>query len=484
MFRRLKSLQVRVPLSLVAVTLLTFLFLSLVVGVQTRINLESDQKRSLQAQAHALAPLLTDALLHDDVWTAYTALHGPRGGIAGYKEAERAPFRLVLDGRGRVFVSDRPRWFPLASRPDDQPPGHSLASLLPKRPPAKPRFFSHDGRQLYLMPLLAEETPVGTLLVAGPRGAVQHRLMEILASALLGMLALLLVITPLGWVWGSRMVQPLVRLADCMRRLGKAPLDELQCPVPGGDDEIGQLAHRFSEMLHELRNKRALERQMVTQDRLAAIGRIAGGVAHEINNPLAGMLVAIDTYRQSPEGKRNPDRTLALVERGLQQIRETVSALLVECRMEKRRFSPDDIEDIERLVLADRAASAVETHWHSGIGDELPLPANAVRQILLNLALNAVQAAAESPDGQVEVEIQADDGNLRIAVRNTGAPIDPAELERIFEPFHTRKSGGSGLGLWITYQIVSQLHGEIAARSEGGWTLFLVTLPLLHGETA
>ena len=473
MRRRFQSLRVRMPLSLVLVSLLTFSFLSLVVGVQTSLNLEKDLKRSLRAQAHALAPILTDALLHDDVWTAYTALHGPR---RARSEDDASGFRLVLDEQGRVFVSDHPRRFPLATPwSADNTPG-------PVPPPATSRMIRFDGRLGYWLPLRADQTPIGTLVIAARRGAVQARLLEILGSALVGMTALLLLIVPLGWLWGARLVQPLVRLAECMRQVEKDELEGLQCPVTGGNDEIGQLSRRFRLMLEELRQKRALERQMVAQDRLAAIGRLAGGVAHEINNPLAGMLVAIDTYRRVPAAKKNPDRTLALVERGLQQIQATVSALLVECRLEKRRFSPADLEDIRRLVTADRAAAQVEIHWRGGIDSDLPLPANALRQILLNLTLNAVQAAAEQPPGRVEIALSPQADRVQVDVNNSGRPIPPQELEHIFEPFHTSKPGGNGLGLWITYQIVEQLHGEILARSEAAGTHFQVTLPYPAGE--
>ena len=139
MRQRLQSLRFRMPMSLVLVALLTFLFLSLVVGLQTSINLERDLERSLQAQAHALAPILTDALLHDDVWTAYTALHGPR---QEREQKEGGSFRLVLDEQGKVFVSDRPRQFPLATtldgRFDENLPLHS-------QPPTAPGVLHFDG---------------------------------------------------------------------------------------------------------------------------------------------------------------------------------------------------------------------------------------------------------------------------------------------------------------------------------------------------
>jgi len=470
-----KSLRLRVPLSLVVATLLTFLFVSIVIGIQTSVNLQADQRRALVAESFALSPILTDALLHDDVWTAYTALKGTASAWQG--QQENAPFRLILDEQQRIFVSDHPQRFPLAEALTESRQGKALAQRLPTTD-SGPVFFDFDNRQMIHTPLLSEDTAIGSLIIAGPRFAIQHRLVEILGGGLLVMLALLLVIIPFGWIWGSHLVQPLSRLAECMQQIGKKPIESLHCPIPTGGDEIGQLAEGFREMLSELREKQQLERQMVAQDRLAAIGRIAGGVAHEINNPLAGMLVAIDTYKNKPDDQKNAGKTLALVERGLDQIRETVSALLVECRLEQRQCSSDDIEDIHRLILADPLSSAVTIHWQNGVTTDIALPATAIRQILLNLVLNAVQSASESTEKTVHAAIQVVAGVLRMDIRNSGEPIPDEEMERIFEPFHTRRQGGTGFGLWITYQIVDQLKGEISLQSGQGETRFMVDLPI------
>jgi len=471
----IESLQVRVPLSLVLVTLATFLCVSIAIGIQTSINLYADQKRALEAQAHALAPILTNALLHDEVWMAYTAVRGPKTFPSSHNEDD--PFHLVINDKWKVFVSDHPKQFPLSTRLDQSDLGKRIRQLLPEPLPAAQQFLALEGRQLIYAPLLSEDTPIGAVIIVGPRGAIRQRLFEILESGLLVMGGLLLVITPFGWAWGSRMVKPLVRLADCMRRVGKDPIEELECPIYAGQDEIGQLAHGFQTMLKEMHAKQALERQMLAQDRLAAIGRIAGGVAHEINNPLAGMLVAIDTFKQQPAEKQDPLKTLGLIERGLSQILDTVSALLVECRIEQRQCTPEDIEDIHRLVLTNEATHSIDIHWQNDMRSALQLPATAIRQILLNLSLNALQAAAERPDGIVEVVIHATGKELVIEVSNTGIPIPQAELEKIFEPFHTGKAGGTGLGLWITYQVVNQLDGEIVAMSDENRTSFRVSLP-------
>jgi signal transduction histidine kinase len=110
---------------------------------------------------------------------------------------------------------------------------------------------------------------------------------------------------------------------------------------------------------------------------------------------------------------------------------------------------------------------------------ELPAPASLVRQILINLLLNAVQAAAE--DGHVSLWLgRKDDAEscLSIVVRNDGALLGEEQLAHLFEPFASSRAGGHGLGLWVTYQIVTQLEGRIAARNIDGEVEFVVHLPL------
>ncbi len=215
---------------------------------------------------------------------------------------------------------------------------------------------------------------------------------------------------------------------------------------------------------------------MVTSERLAAVGRLAAGVAHEINNPLGGMLNAIDTFKHHGCTDAVTGKTLSLLERGLEQIRETVSALLVETRSESNALTPHDVDDVQTLLQPDAHKKALRITWNNGLSEPVPLPATPIRQILINLSLNAVQAAPEG--AAVDCCIHRDRDRLRIRVGNEGDGIPAGRADRLFEPFVHRNPSGHGLGLWVTYQIVQQLNGEISVKSEAGHTHFTVQLPL------
>jgi signal transduction histidine kinase len=168
-------------------------------------------------------------------------------------------------------------------------------------------------------------------------------------------------------------------------------------------------------------------------------------------------------------------KTLSLLERGLLQIKDTVAALLVEARVERHALSRQDVEDTRTLVLASINRKSGRLSWENGIHDTVALPATQVRQILMNLLLNAAHAIESH--GHVSCCISPADDRLHIVVRNDGRCISPERLEHLFEPFAHAAEQGHGLGLWVTYQIVRQLEGEITATSRAGETRFDVVLP-------
>ena len=288
---------------------------------------------------------------------------------------------------------------------------------------------------------------------------------------------MLLILVPLGWLWGKRIAGPLLQLSTAISKLPDAPAEVMPFNAPTGKDEIGRLGVTFKRMLDGLREKESLKQQMMASERLAAVGRLTAGIAHEINNPLGGMLNAISTYkRQDDPDASFVERTLSLLERGLTQIRDTVAALLVEARFESHALTPHDIEDVRTLLLPNVDHKHIHLAWQNGVTEPLPLPSTEIRQIMLNLLLNAVEAADDR--GRVSSSVSMTGDELRVEVENDGAGLSEHQLQHLFEPFAESRQNGRGLGLWMTYQLASQLKGRIHARSRPGQTVFTVTLPL------
>ncbi|RKT46987.1 sensor histidine kinase [Thiocapsa rosea] len=466
----LSSYRLRLPLSLSIAAVITAFSMAVALGLQTLANLREDQGRNAMSLGYAMAGVQIQALRNDDVWLAYSLLRGPDGGGDAVW--------ILVDQSGRIFASNRPRRFRL-----DQP----IESALPWLPKAQPQVIDEtpgrvsavdrdDVRRVLRLPLYSDGSQVGELIALLSDAPYLPRFREILLGGVLVTGAILLILLPIGWLWGRRMVGPLVQLADCMGRVGREDPRRMQCTLPDGDSEIGRLGRQFAAMLSALAQKESLEQQMIQAERLAAVGRVAAGVAHEVNNPLGGMLMAIDTYRRSHQVDAQTERLLDLLERALRQIQGSVSALLVEARADLRTLTREDLEDVKTLIQPNSVKARVSLSWENACDTAIDLPASPVRQLLLNLVLNAVQAAQGG--GRVEVRMRVQENRLILWIENSGRAIPPEQLQHLFEPYPASRPHTQGLGLWVCYQIVSQLGGTIRVETEGEITRFRVALPM------
>jgi signal transduction histidine kinase len=156
------------------------------------------------------------------------------------------------------------------------------------------------------------------------------------------------------------------------------------------------------------------------------------------------------------------------------QIKETVAALLVEAKIESHPLTRDDLEDVYTLVAPEMEKKRLAMHWDNRIEDCVPLPSTRLRQVLINLLLNAAQAAI--PGGYVSCSVRVEAGGLIADIANDGKPLSPAQLEHLFEPFIS--DTGTGLGLWLVYQIIQQLGGDIRVSNGPPLTRFEARIPL------
>jgi len=470
------SYKFRIPFSLVFSALLTTLVLGMAISFETYQNIVQDRITEGTRLAHALTPVLTQAMKHDDIWLAYSLLRGPA--ISEKKQRNLDTYTMILiDENTTVFASNRPVEFRVGSPIQERSALYKeLVEQVKKHSSNNPVLRELKDQLIMASGLFSEDTYRGALIVVFQVQNFWNRFFEILRNALWVIWLVVIPLVLLGWYWGRHMVAPLIQLSNCMAQMRKGNVGKLECRVYQGGDEIGELGRQFQQMLSSLKEKQLLEQQIVAQERLAATGRLAASVAHEINNPVGGMLVALDTWRHRPEHDRDVGKLLSLIERGLDQIKETVSALLVESRIEKRQLDPQDIKDMYTLLATHSLPLQAQLHWSTQIGHQINLPATAVRQILMNLVTNAIQAIG--PGDEVCVSVEIINNILHINVSDTGDSIPLDQQAHLFEPFQTYREGGSGLGLWITYQIVNQLNGTIEVMSEDHVTQFFVKLPV------
>ena len=330
-----------------------------------------------------------------------------------------------------------------------------------------------------MVPVEFAGASLGRVILIYPRSRLLPPLYEIVRGTVWTTVLVLLALVPLAWGWGGRVAAPLVHLADGMSKVATLAPEEIVLPQIRSRDEIGRLTGQFRTMLRDLREKRDVERRMVATERLAALGRLSAGVAHEINNPLGGMLTALSTWKHHGGQGALSHKTVSLLERGLQQIRETVAALLVEAKLETHPLSAQDVDDVRTLVLPEVHKKHAKLRWESTVSGSMALPSTQVRQVLINLLLNAIEAVEEG--GVIGCDVRRHEDRLRITIEDDGDPIPDEHVEHLFEPFARHHTGGSGLGLWVTYQIVQQFKGELTVDSRPGLTRFRVELPAIGG---
>lgn len=488
------SWRLKIPLALTAVILLTELVVTAAFVVRTFADARSDFESSAGSLGNVLARSVRGPMLRDDLWQAFEVVRTP---IAARSADNPLQTVVVLDAAQKIFVASDPRRFPVSMPATELP--EPLAALARRSAGADAfifidqRGFTKPGDLAAAGPIRAEDgTRLGTVLLDYDANLYAQRLRATLWGLALISLPGLLLLIPMGWIAGKRLAGPLVQTAQALSRVGYDSPERIAAALPeDGPDEVGKLSAQARKMLVGLARKEALEHEMIASERLAAVGRVAAAIAHEINNPLGGMLNAIDTACRHGQSDALTRKSLGLLERGLLQIRSTVSALLVEARLDTPQLVAQDWEDLRVLIKPQLEARQVELTWDIGPSalDTLPLPSHDIRQLVLNLLLNALKAAEPMPMDdpgtnrpRVRLDVTSEGSAVEITVGNTGPAIPPDQRSRLFEPFipGTDRNGvrSHSLGLWVCWQIVQRLNGTITVDCAGGWTTFTLVLPL------
>jgi signal transduction histidine kinase len=247
---------------------------------------------------------------------------------------------------------------------------------------------------------------------------------------------------------------------------------------------LGRQISESIETCRVIEEKISLERTLVEQEHLASLGKVAATIAHEVKNPLSSIRTLVQLMGEDPQVQGRYARDLSYMLDEVDRLNRSVQQLLSFSRPLPEPEMEADVSELVRStaeVLARQCAAdqiRVEHQVESGLRLKHAAP-ETVKQIVLNLALNAVQASG--PGGRVRVEGRAGpEGQVEIAVTDEGPGISAEVRERIFEPFFTTKQKGTGLGLAIVRKNVRHLRGEIHVESpvaQGRGTRVRVTVP-------
>jgi len=283
------------------------------------------------------------------------------------------------------------------------------------------------------------------------------------------------------------LARPANDLARAAQRLAGGDLKQRVQPNDS-TREIGMLGRTFNFMAASIADRdeqlrRRAQEEIMKSERLAMIGRLAAGVAHEINNPLTGVLTFGHLLREKENLDEQDKEDVDVIINETTRAAEIVRSLLDFARERAVEKAPLDVNDVVQQtvrLLGNRGASQ-QIAIHEDLTRNLPRvdgDMNQLQQVLLNLSLNA--CAAMPSGGTLSISTSVGDGGVLVRVADTGCGIRKEHLERIFEPFFSTKpvGKGTGLGLSISYGIVQQHGGDLKVQSEEGkGTTFTIVLP-------
>lgn len=281
----------------------------------------------------------------------------------------------------------------------------------------------------------------------------------------------------------EKYTEPIKRIAQASKRIAAGELVKIR--DQGRKDEIGVLINSYNEMVDKLSERKELEEKLKKTEQLSMIGQLSSGIAHEIRNPLNFLSLSIGHIKEriteeNLEGKEDLVGLLDKLTKEIYKLNELIHNFLLlgkPITLNKEFIPPDTLVKEVLFILKDKVRKEIDIEV---IGREdgyfMYCDREYTRICLMNLVLNAVQAIEES--GKVVIEYGREDGLSYISVTDTGPGIETEEVERVFEPYYSRKKLGIGLGLTITKRFVEEHGGTISVDSETGrGTTMKITVP-------
>ena len=274
----------------------------------------------------------------------------------------------------------------------------------------------------------------------------------------------------------SSIARPLGRLSDFARHFIR---DQRAVPPPsGGPSEVRELSAAFNQMMLDLER---LKENLTHAAKLAMVGEMSAALSHEVRTPLGILRSSAQVLLREPGLSQEGREVCGFIVSETERMNRLLTTLLDSARLRPLERAPVDLGELCTQVTAMLASQAAKNSVTLQClpvagGPILACDKEQVTQVLLNLVLNAIQILP--PGGLIRIDARESDGGVTIEVSDNGPGIAADQLDKVFQPFFTRREGGIGLGLAVVRQIVSAHHGQItASRSREGGALFSVWLP-------
>lgn len=459
-------LAAKVPLMVAALVLLVAVLMS--GGVLVRLAHEQQKRVTALAGAYlegataALAP----ALARHDIWDAFDTLDRFRRNFATLD----LRFAVAILPDGTVLAATDPRRLRAGAvlTPD----------LVRRLGPGL--VIDADGDTAWMAREVSESgVSLGRVLVE--INLAQERAARIRLGLLLGAAntGLALVLALLGWWLTARMLRPVRLLTRHLGRGGAgAPRLLDRRAYAGVGPEFVALFETFDAMVRAAGEREALAARLAEEERLALLGTLAGSMAHEVNNPLGGMMTALDTLAIHGADVGVRTQSIGFLRRGLADIRNVVrtSLVLYKTQPGPAVLTGESLDDLRHLVGPEAARRRVRLDWDNRLTEVPVVDATAVRQAVLNLLLNAV--VASPPHGTVRLAATCSDVMLTIAVADDGPGLPGPFVAMLGTPAPVPPAGSTGLGLWGALRAARTLGGTLHHAPDTSGTVLVLQIPL------
>ncbi|PQO23322.1 sensor histidine kinase [Rhodobacteraceae bacterium WD3A24] len=423
-----------------------------------------------RGQVQGLSVALGPPTLRENVWEVFDILDRSVRSDA----AVRTVRATVTDAEGQVLAS---------SDPSEAPVGSDGSALIAGAQRISDISLVGGARLVTVVaPLSYQGRTVGSILTTLDLSDLVAERQTVRQLLLLSNGIATLVLAGAAYLLMRRELRPLATLSDHLSRANDDP-QPISPAQAGGGREVARLVENYNRMAAAVTARAEAERRLAERERYVSLGRLASSLAHEINNPLGGMLNAVDTLRRFPDRRDVAARSLELLDRGLRHLRDVTRAAL-ETHRSREDDAPlrlEDFDDLRQLVEPDAMRRQQQLDWSvEPDAGETALPAAPVRQIALNLLLNAATAAAEG--GHICFSARGGDDGLRLCVCDDGPGLDEALRDRLLTDDPTPP--GSGMGLRLVRELVSRLDGRVSLERTDGITRVTVVLPAPASEQA
>jgi signal transduction histidine kinase len=442
---------------------------------RVEIGQEKHLRELASAYLDGLSATVMPHVLRQDTWEIFDALD--RAGH-GYRGLEVLWTTVALPD-GTILASSNPGLFKVDSRlpdPVSRRFGEGVSLVM-----AEADGQAHLGRTL-----VNQGRVIGGIYAdVSIRRLVQER-SDLLISMVMTNMFVTIVLAGVGYIAVRWMMRPMKTLTYYLGR-GKSGSPEL---IPDrlaldSSSEFGRLFGAYNRMAQAVNERELMAVRLAEEEKLGSLGRLISAIAHEINNPLGGLFNALDALKRHGEKEQVRATSVSLLERGLQGIRDVVRSALHIYRLDssRRRLSGSDFDDVKLLIQPEITRRRQLLVWQSDITSEVGLPAAALRDMILNLLLNACGATPEH--GTVRFRAEIRDDRLIIAVKDDGVGM-PDHIKCYLE----RAKAGSapiedraGLGLWMVRRLADEVGGEVRVDVEPKrGTVISLSIPLQAAE--